>query len=91
MTFCTLFLRFDIRAPVIVFNDVDLTCAVNGVAFASFVASGQTCVSGTQIILQDMIYDFLAKFLTSVEDIRLGIGDRKSYIVNNFCHASMLC
>ncbi|KAJ2916411.1 hypothetical protein MD484_g3994, partial [Candolleomyces efflorescens] len=64
------------KAPIIVFNDADLVSAVNGVAFASFVASGQTCVSGTRIIVQDKIYDeFLAAFLLKVENIRAGMGN----------------
>jgi len=38
------------KAPALVFADANLTTAVNGVAFASFVASGQTCVSGKRWI-----------------------------------------
>lgn len=60
-----------------IFNDADLIASVNGAAFASFVASGQTCVSGTRILVQDGIYDqFLAKFLEKVESIRRRMGDR---------------
>ena len=52
--------------------------AVNGVAFASFVASGQTCVSGTRIIVQDKVYDsFMTKFLEKVENITRKMGNRK--------------
>ena len=55
-----------------------MTSAVNGVAFASFVASGQTCVSGTRIIVQDNIYDsFMTKFLEKVENITRRMGNRK--------------
>ncbi|KIK78237.1 hypothetical protein PAXRUDRAFT_164558 [Paxillus rubicundulus Ve08.2h10] len=64
------------KAPVIVFNDADLASAVNGVAFASFVASGQTCVSGTRIIIQDKIYDrFMQAFLDKVANITWRMGD----------------
>jgi acyl-CoA reductase-like NAD-dependent aldehyde dehydrogenase len=60
-----------------VFNDADLISAVNGVAFASFVASGQTCVSGTRIIIQDKIYEeFMVRFLEKVESITQNMGDR---------------
>ncbi len=31
------------NAPVLIFDDADVDEAVNGVAFAAFVASGQTC------------------------------------------------
>ena len=65
------------QAPIIIFDDADLISAVNGVAFASFVASGQTCVSGTRILVQDGVYKpFMAAFLAKVESIRQRMGDR---------------
>ncbi|KIM46335.1 hypothetical protein M413DRAFT_441418 [Hebeloma cylindrosporum] len=64
------------KAPIVVFNHADIESAVNGVAFASFVASGQTCVSGTRILVQDGVYDeFMAHFLHKVEGIRRRMGD----------------
>ncbi|KAF8450611.1 aldehyde dehydrogenase domain-containing protein [Boletus edulis BED1] len=64
------------KAPVVVFDDADLPSAVNGVAFASFIASGQTCVSGTRIIVQENIYDkFMHAFLDKVKGIRQRMGD----------------
>ena len=66
------------QAPIVVFNDADLDSAVNGAAFACFVASGQTCVSGTRLIVQDGIYQtFMARFLEKVESIRARMGDRE--------------
>jgi acyl-CoA reductase-like NAD-dependent aldehyde dehydrogenase len=65
------------QAPIVVFNDADIESAVNGVAFASFIASGQTCVSGTRILVQDGVYDeFMVLFLHKVESIRGRMGDR---------------
>lgn len=62
-----------------VFDDADLQSAVNGAAFAAFVASGQTCVSGTRLLIQDGIYDaFLAGLLTKVKGITERIGHRES-------------
>lgn len=64
------------KAPIVVFEDADLVSAVNGVAFASFIASGQTCVSGTRIIVHEAIYaDFMTLFLQKVENIRKGMGN----------------
>ncbi|CAG9956835.1 unnamed protein product [Clonostachys rosea f. rosea IK726] len=48
------------KAPVVVFGDADLEAAVNGVAFGAFIASGQTCVAATRIIVEKSI---LPKFL----------------------------
>lgn len=41
-------------------------------------ASGQTCVSGTRLIVQDAVYDeFVARFLEKVASITRRIGDRE--------------
>ncbi|KIK67819.1 hypothetical protein GYMLUDRAFT_68842 [Collybiopsis luxurians FD-317 M1] len=64
------------KAPIVIFDDADIESAVNGAAFASFVASGQTCVSGTRIIVQSQVYDtFMSKFLKKVQSIRARMGD----------------
>ncbi|KAG6821528.1 hypothetical protein H0H93_000037 [Arthromyces matolae] len=64
------------KAPILVFDDADIPSAVNGVAFASFVASGQTCVSGTRIIVQDGVYDsFIAALVEKTESIRNRMGN----------------
>jgi len=55
-----------------------MPAAVNGAAFAAFVASGQTCVSGTRILIQDQVYDeFMAFFLEKVESIKRRMGNRE--------------
>lgn len=60
------------------FDDADPESAANGAAFACFVASGQTCISGTRLIVQEQIYDdFMRHFLHKVETIKLRMGDRK--------------
>jgi acyl-CoA reductase-like NAD-dependent aldehyde dehydrogenase len=67
----------DFEAPILVFDDANLVNAVNGTAFASFVASGQTCVSGTRILVQEQIYEkFIQLFLQKVKSIRARMGDR---------------
>ncbi|KAG5728509.1 Betaine aldehyde dehydrogenase [Termitomyces sp. T112] len=64
------------KAPILVFDDADIPSAVNGVAFASFIASGQTCVSGTRIIVQDGIYDtFISALVEKTENIRSRMGN----------------
>ncbi|KAF7332275.1 Aldehyde dehydrogenase [Mycena kentingensis (nom. inval.)] len=64
------------KAPIIVFEDADLESAVNGAAFAAFVASGQTCVSGTRLIVHENIYQsFLDKFVAKASSIERRMGD----------------
>ncbi|TGJ82167.1 hypothetical protein E0Z10_g6615 [Xylaria hypoxylon] len=47
------------KAPLIVFSSADLQLAVNGIAFGSFIASGQTCIASTRIIVANNIFDRL--------------------------------
>jgi len=61
------------KSPVIVFDDAGLERAVNGIAFAGFVATGQTCVAGTRLLIQDGIYDrFVDALSQKAESIRIG-------------------
>ncbi|KAJ7167472.1 aldehyde dehydrogenase [Mycena filopes] len=64
------------KAPIVVFDDADIPSAVNGAAFAAFVASGQTCVSGTRLIVHDTIWDeFMPLFVEKANSIRRRMGD----------------
>jgi acyl-CoA reductase-like NAD-dependent aldehyde dehydrogenase len=61
------------KAPVLVFKDANIQDAVNGAAFAAFIASGQTCVMGSRILVQDSVYDeFLEKFKLKIAKITMG-------------------
>jgi acyl-CoA reductase-like NAD-dependent aldehyde dehydrogenase len=61
------------KAAVIIFDDMDLDRAVNGAAFAAFIAAGQTCVCGSRILVQRSIFPaFLEKFGAKAASIRLG-------------------
>jgi len=64
------------KAPIVIFDDADVPSAVNGTAFASFIASGQTCVSGTRLLVQSGVYDsFVTQFLEKVRSITRRMGD----------------
>lgn len=43
------------KAPLIVFEKADVQLAVNGIVFGSFIASGQTCIASTRIIVDNKI------------------------------------
>lgn len=61
------------KAPMIMFDDCDLDQAVNGAAFATFVASGQTCIMGARLLVHANIYNkFISKLVNKVNSIRLG-------------------
>jgi len=57
----------------IVFDDADITNAVNGSAFAIFHNQGQACIAGSRLLLHEKIADrFLEHFLKLAASIRLG-------------------
>jgi phenylacetaldehyde dehydrogenase len=61
------------KASSIVFDDADITTAVNGTVFAGYVASGQTCVQGARVLIADSMYDrFAAAFVDKVSKLRVG-------------------
>jgi acyl-CoA reductase-like NAD-dependent aldehyde dehydrogenase len=61
------------KAPVIVFEDCNLQDAVNGAAFAAFIASGQTCVMGSRILVHQSIHDeFVNRLVKKVSSIKIG-------------------
>jgi phenylacetaldehyde dehydrogenase len=61
------------KAPMVIFEDCDLEQAVNGAAFATFVASGQTCIMGARLVIHHTLYDkFLSKLSAKAKAIRLG-------------------
>ncbi len=61
------------KAPVIVFEDANLEEAVAGAAFASYIASGQTCIQGARLIVHEKVYDRFAEMLAKkAREIRLG-------------------
>ncbi|KAM3424717.1 hypothetical protein BST61_g6704 [Cercospora zeina] len=63
------------KAPVIVTGNANLELAVNGVTFGSFIASGQTCVAATRIIVHTSIFgSFVDKIAAKAESIRRRIG-----------------
>ncbi len=62
------------KAPVIVFDDADVDNAVNGAAFAAFIASGQTCIAGSRLLVHTDIYEeFTAKLIAKVKSIKIGL------------------
>jgi phenylacetaldehyde dehydrogenase len=61
------------KGAVILFEDMDMERAVNGAAFAAFIAAGQTCVCGSRILVQRSMYAaFLERFAAKAASIRLG-------------------
>ncbi|KAK7996788.1 Serine/threonine-protein kinase mph1 [Apiospora arundinis] len=63
------------KAPLIVFAAADIDVAVNGIAFGSFMASGQTCIASTRIIVENKVLDqVLEKLKAKTESIARRMG-----------------
>ncbi|CAG2143344.1 aldehyde dehydrogenase [Cupriavidus numazuensis] len=61
------------KSPNIVFADANLDDAVNGAVSGIFAATGQTCIAGSRLLLQDDIHDaFLERLLALARTARMG-------------------
>lgn len=61
------------KSPIIVFDDANLDSAVNGAISGIFGATGQSCVAGSRLLLQDTIADaFLERMVALAGQIRIG-------------------
>jgi len=61
------------KSPFMVFEDANIESAVNGSIAGIFGASGQSCVAGSRLYLQDSIADqFLDRMVGLAKQIRIG-------------------
>jgi acyl-CoA reductase-like NAD-dependent aldehyde dehydrogenase len=61
------------KSPHIVFADADLEAAANGVVAGIFAATGQTCMAGSRLFVEDGVHDeFVSRLAERAQQIRLG-------------------
>ncbi len=61
------------KSPNIVFEDADLEAAANGVVAGIFAATGQTCMAGSRLLVQESVYDELVgRVAARAASVRLG-------------------
>jgi aldehyde dehydrogenase (NAD+) len=61
------------KSPNIVFDDAKLEDAVNGAVSGIFAATGQTCIAGSRLLLQDSVHDrFMEKLLALAKTAKMG-------------------
>src|SRR3989304_341665 len=76
-TFKRVTLELGGKSPNIVFADAKLEDAVNGAVSGIFAATGQPCIAGSRLLLQDSIHDdFVDKLLAMAKTARLGDPSR---------------
>ncbi|MBT4646317.1 MAG: aldehyde dehydrogenase [Pelagibacteraceae bacterium] len=62
------------KSPVVVFNDARKDNAINGIMASIFGASGQSCIAGSRLYLQENIYDDYLEELKN-RTLAIKIGD----------------
>jgi betaine-aldehyde dehydrogenase len=61
------------KAPVVVFDDVDIESAVEGISVAGLFNGGQDCTAATRVIVQAGVYDdFLAALTAAAGEVKVG-------------------
>jgi aldehyde dehydrogenase (NAD+) len=61
------------KSPNIVFDDADMEAVANGVVAGIFAATGQTCIAGSRLFVQEGLHDELMERLTEkANSIKLG-------------------
>ena len=61
------------KAPVVVFDDVDIEAAVEGISVAGLFNGGQDCTAATRVIVQAGVYDdFLAALTAAAGEVKVG-------------------
>ncbi|RUS78944.1 hypothetical protein EGW08_013285 [Elysia chlorotica] len=63
------------NAPFIVFDSADVDKAIQGVMFAKFRVTGQTCICANRILVQEGVYDKFVQALAKAIDSQLKVGD----------------
>ena len=76
------------KSPFIVFDDADLDSAANAQVAGIFAATGQSCVAGSRLLVQQGVKDtFLARLKAKAEAIAIGAPDRMETEVGPLCTA----
>ena len=72
-TFKKVSLELGGKSPNIVFNDCIVDDAVSGAISGIFAATGQTCIAGSRLLLQESIHDqFVEKLVAMAKQAKLG-------------------
>ncbi|MGE0848078.1 MAG: aldehyde dehydrogenase [Hyphomicrobiaceae bacterium] len=72
-TFKKVSLELGGKSPNVVFDDCILDDAVSGAVSGIFAATGQTCIAGSRLLLQETIHDqFVEKLVAMARQARLG-------------------
>ena len=61
------------KSPNIIFDDADIDAAIRGAIVGIFTSSGQSCISGSRLLVQESVHDrFVERLVELTRDLRLG-------------------
>ncbi len=76
------------KSPTIVFDDCDEDLAIAGILFGIFSSSGQSCIAGSRLFVQDSIYDrFVARLVEATRALVVGHPFDPRTQVSSLIHA----
>jgi betaine-aldehyde dehydrogenase len=71
----------------IVFADADVEAAIDGVLFGIFLNTGQCCVSGSRLLVQDTIADeFVSRLVKAAKNLKVGDPNEESTDIGTIIH-----
>jgi len=79
------------NAPFIVFDDADITAAVEGAMASKYRNAGQTCICANRIYVQSGVYDaFVEKFSAAVKTQKVGPGTESGVNIGPLINAEAM-
>jgi betaine-aldehyde dehydrogenase len=79
------------KAPVIVFDDVDIGAAVEGIATAGYFNAGQDCTAATRVLAGPGVYDdFTAAMTEAARGVKTGMPDDEDVLYGPVNNAAQL-
>ncbi|WP_329137133.1 gamma-aminobutyraldehyde dehydrogenase [Streptomyces sp. NBC_01476] len=79
------------KAPVVVFEDVDIPKAVEDIVVAGFFNAGQDCTAATRVLVQESVHDeFTAALAKAAGETRTGLPDDEDVLYGPLNNARQL-
>ncbi|WP_243892844.1 5-carboxymethyl-2-hydroxymuconate semialdehyde dehydrogenase, partial [Dermatophilus congolensis] len=75
------------KSPAVIFNDADLSAAIDATIFGVFSLNGERCTAGSRILVHRDIYDeFVDKYAAQAQRVKVGYPHEKSTEVGAIVH-----
>jgi betaine-aldehyde dehydrogenase len=79
------------KAPVVVFEDVDIPKAVEGISVAGFFNAGQDCTAATRVLVHSSVHDeFVAALTKAAAETKTGLPDDEDVLYGPLNNANQL-